>query len=242
MRKLGDKRKKPEIRAYVATPAYDGKVDTDYAISLAESCQHAAHIGISVTAAVMGNGAFIDLARNTFAQMFLDNTDCTHLFFIDADLRWESRAFIGLLQSGRPLCAGVYRRRQEPEDYPVKYKEADEGGLMLIEGGWIQCDRAPTGFMCIERRVVEEMAKDARKLVLQNQPPTPELFYTKVLEDGRFMGEDFAFCDDYVARYKEPVWVWPDFDFTHGGYKCNWHKFLNKKAQEFYANEGKANG
>lgn len=240
-RKLGDKRKnKADIRAYIATPAYDGKVDTDYAVSIAESCQYATQMGIHVTAGIMGNGAFIDLARCTFAQMFLE-TDCTHLFFIDADLRWEPRAFIGLLQSGRPLTAGVYRRRQEPEDYPVKYQEAPEGGLMMIEGGWIKCDRAPTGFMCIERRVIEEMSKDARKLILTNQPPTPELFYTKVLEDGRFMGEDFAFCDDYVKKYNEPVWVWPDYDFTHGGYKCNWHHFLNRKAQEFLENEAREN-
>lgn len=235
MKKLGDKRrsKQADIRAYVATPAYDGKVDTDYAVSLAESCQYARDQGIHVTAGVMANGAFIDLARNTFCQIFLDETDCTHLFFIDSDLRWEPRAFVGLLQSGRPVCAGMYRRRQEPESYPVHYMEAEEGGLMMIEGGWIKCDRVPTGFLCIERRVIEEMAKDARKLKVTGQPDPPMLFYTQVLEDGRYMGEDFAWCDDYVERYDEPIWVWPDFEFTHGGYECNWHEYLNKKAAEF---------
>jgi len=242
-RKLGDKRKKkPEIHAYVATPAYDGKVDTDYAVSLAESCQLATANEIGVTAAVMGNGAFIDLARNTFAQFFLDETDCTHLFFIDADLRWEARCLVGLLTSGRPVSAGVYRRRQEPEDYPVRYKESPQGGLDIVEGGWIACDRVPTGFLCIERAVVEDMAKDARILKLSGQPPTPELFYTQVLEDGRFMGEDYSWCDDYVSRYEEPIWVWADADFTHGGYECNWHKFLNKRAMEFEEAESKKLG
>lgn len=228
-KKIGNK---PGIRAYVATPAYDGKVDTDYAISLAESCLYGSAMGIHITAAVMGNGAFIDLARNTFVRMFLE-TDCTHLFFIDADLKFEARAFIGLLTAGRPVCAGMYRRRQEPEEYPVKYVEAEEGGIKTIDGGWVQCERVPTGFLCIERWVIEEMARSARKLVLQNQPPTPQLFYTQVLEDGRFMGEDFSWCDDYVERYGKYIDVWPDFTFIHGGYECNWHEFMNRQVEKY---------
>ena len=143
--KKEEKKEKFAIRAYVATPAYDGKVHTDYAVSLAESSMTAVSQGIHVTAAVLGNGAFIDLARNNFVKMFLD-TDCTHLFFIDADLKWEARAFIGLLSSGRPICAGVYRRRQEPESYPCRYIEDEEGGIQPVDGGWIRCDRVPTGF------------------------------------------------------------------------------------------------
>jgi len=230
-KKLG---KKPAISVYVATPAYDGKVDTDYAVSLAESSILATGMGIQVTAAVMGNGAFIDLARNTFVQMFLE-TDCTHLFFIDADLKWEARAFLGLVTSGKPVVAGMYRRRQEPEEYPVKYREADEGGLNVVEGGWVECERVPTGFLCIERRVIEEMAAESQMLKLHNQAPTPRLFYTHVLEDGRFMGEDFSWCDDYVKKYDEYIKVWPDFDFTHGGYKCNWHEFMNRQVEAYEA-------
>jgi hypothetical protein len=228
-KKLGQS--KAPIRPYVCTPAYDGKVDTDYAIALSETMKAASMMGIDVTAAIMGNGAFIDLARNTFVQMFLDNTDCTHLFFIDADLKWEARAFIGLVSAGLPVCAGVYQRRQMPPDYPVKYVEADEGGLHIVKGGWIACERVPTGFLCIERKVIEEMAEESIKLNLTNQPPTPRLFYTKLTEDNRFMGEDFVWCDDYRAKYNEPIWVWPDFDFTHGGYECNWHKHLNEQSE-----------
>jgi hypothetical protein len=218
-----------KIRAYVATPAYDGKVDTDYAISLAESCQYAASMGIHVTAAIMGNGAFIDLARCNFAHMFLQ-TDCTHLFFIDADLKWEPRAFLGLLTSGRPVCAGAYRKRQEPEEYPLRYIEDECGGIQTEGNGWIKCDRVATGFLCIERRVIEEMSRDAR-IIRQGGgglcDEVAQLFYTKVTPENRYMGEDFAWCDDYVAKYEEPIWVWPDFDFTHGGYKCNWHRHMN---------------
>jgi len=222
--------KKPSIRPYIATPAYDGKVDTDYALSIAESAMVAAAMGIPCTYGIMGNGAFIDLARNNFVRMFLD-TDCTHLFFIDSDLKFEARAFIGLLTSGRSVCAGMYRRRQEPEEYPVKYFE-DENGLKIKEGGWIECERVPTGFLCIERKVIEEMAADARMIKQVGQPDTPELFYTQLLEDGRYMGEDFSWCDDYCKRYNKKIDVWPDFDFVHGKFKCNWHNFINAQIEK----------
>jgi hypothetical protein len=224
------------IKAFVATPAYDGKVDTDFAVALAETAQQAAVVGIEVVAAVMGNGAFIELARNTFVQQFL-KTDCTHLFFIDADLRWESRAFIGLLASGYPVAAGVYRRRQEPESYPVQYVE-DSGGLEIVNGGWIPCSRVPTGFLCIRRDVIERMVQKCHWWSVAGQEPVPRLFYTRedTMEEGwapggdlrSFTGEDFAFCDDYREQFDQPIYVWPDFDFTHGGYECNWHEFINR--------------
>ena len=224
------------IHAFVATPAYNGKVDTDYAIALAESCQMATMHGIRVTAVVISNSCFIDLCRNTLVAMFL-KTDCTHLFFIDSDLRWEPRALVGLLKSGRPVCAGAYRKREEPESYPLTWIEED-GGVRL-DGGWLKCSRVATGFLCIERRVIEEMAASSR-LITQASPDfphVPRLFYTDVLEDGRFIGEDYAWCDDYLAKYGDPIYLWPDFDMVHGGYACNFHKYMNDIAEKLMQEE-----
>ena len=194
--------------------------------------QACALFGINATAACMGNGAFIDLARNTYAQIFLEETKCTHLFFIDADLAFEARAVIGLLRSGHKVCAGAYRRRQEPEDYPLRWIENPQVGGLWVENDWLLCDRVATGFMCIERSVVEEMAKEAPVVRLKDRPPAPKLFYTEYLDDGRFMGEDYKFCDNYMKKYNDPIRVWPDFDFTHGGYKCNFYNYLSKKIEE----------
>lgn len=219
-------REQKQIHAYVATPAYDGRVYTDYALSLGQSMQAAALHGINVTAAVMGNGAFIELARNNFVRIFLEETECTHLFFIDADLKWESRAFVELLRSGHKVVAGAYRRRQEPESYPLRWMEHPSLGGLWVENDWVMCNRVATGFLCIERSVVQEMADAAPKQKLGDVPQAPRLFHTHWLEDGRFMGEDYAWCDDYMARYNEPIRVWPDFDFKHAGFDCNFHTYL----------------
>ena len=221
---------KKRIWAYIATPAYDGKVNSEYALSLGQAMQALTLYGINATAAVMGNGAFIDLARNAFVRMFLQ-TECTHLFFIDADLEFEPHAMAALLTSGHPISAGLYRRRQEPEDYPVRWVNHANGGLWVEGDRWLMCDRVPTGFMCIERGVIEEMVKDAKMLNLpgKNEKNTPQLFYTFVNEDNAFVGEDFAFCEDYRKKFGKPIHVLMDLNFKHGGYRCNFHSYLAKE-------------
>lgn len=227
---------------YVATPAYDGKVDTDYAQSLAESAQACTVFGIYFSACVMGNGAFIDLARNTFVRMFLEeNKDCTHLFFIDADLKFQSSAFVSLIRActeDRPVVAGAYRRRQEPEDYPIMWTpepELSKDGVdkLWLEDGWLQCNRVATGFLCIRRNILEEMAAEAPKIHIHNQAPIPKLFYTFIDEKDKFIGEDFAWCDDYVKKYGKNIEVWPEFDFIHGGFKGNYAKWLSKQVKSY---------
>ena len=239
-KKLGDKRKEPNRvkpgnwDVYIATPAYDGKVDCDYSQSLAEAAFCSPLYQVKMTASVMGNGAFIDLARNIFVKMFLEDfPEATHLFFIDADLKFPPQAFIGLIRSGLPIAAGVYRRRQEPEDYPVRWVENPDTGGLWLEDGWLMCDRVPTGFLCISREVIEEMSKDAVKLKIHGQNgDVPQLFYTRVDEEGRFIGEDYCFCDDYTKKYGKPIHVWPDVDFVHGGYKGNLAKYLERRILE----------
>lgn len=228
------KQKELPLHAYVCTPAYDGKVECNYSQSLAEAAFCCPLYNIKLTAGVMGNGAFIDLARNIFVKRFLEEfTDCSHLFFIDADLKFEARAFIGLMQANLPICAGIYRRRQEPEDYPFRAAENPDGGGLWFKDDWLQCDRVPTGFLCISRKVLEEMAKDAKQVVIHGQNgPVPWVFHTKFDEQDRFIGEDYGFCDDYVAKYKENIPVWTNFNFTHGGYDGNMFEFLTKEVDK----------
>jgi hypothetical protein len=249
-RRLGQKReeKAPEIHAYVCTPAYDGRTEVNYSQSLAEAAYCCPLYGVRLTAGVMGNGAFIDLARNIFAKKFLEEyTDCTHLFFMDADLRFQPNAFIGLLKSGHPICAGVYRRRQEPEEYPFRAVDNPNGGGLWFVDDWLQCDRVPTGFLCIARHVIEEMSADAPKIKVHGQDGlVPWLFHTSfdgeyVPKDGAsFTGEDYGFCDDYVKKYGEQIPVWTNFDFTHGGKDGNMFKWLTEQKDAHDANTSSA--
>lgn len=231
---------KDRVHVYVATPAYNGTVHDVYSQSLAEAAFTCPLFGVGFTASTMRGGAFIDLSRNLFVHWFLNQEnlkECTHLFFVDADLRFEARGFVGLAKSGQPIVAGAYRRRQKDEDYPVVRAEHPELGGIWAETDdlgreWIMANRVPTGFLCIRRDVLEEMSKDARKVEIQGQGQVAWLFYTYINEKGQFVGEDFAFCDDYVKKYGKPIAVYPDLDFTHDGYEGNYKKYLLQKIEE----------
>ncbi|MCC7462101.1 MAG: hypothetical protein IT480_06510 [Gammaproteobacteria bacterium] len=230
--------KKP-VHPYICTPAYNGQVDGDYAQSLAQAAFVAPAFGMQITAGVLGNVGFIELARNIFAKKFLEEEglrECTHLFFIDGDLKFDWHAFIGLLKADLPICAGVYRRRQEPEDYPFKPSENPDGGGLWFVEDWLQCDRVPTGFLCIRRDVLETLAKDALRVEIADQPGgVPWLFGLKFEPSGneidgkpttRLIGEDYAFCDRYGAHYGQKVPVWSNLTFSHHGFKGNLYEWL----------------
>lgn len=242
-RRIGEKkatRPPGSVHVYVATPSYNGRVDSEYSQSLANAAFTCPLFQIYFTAAVMKGGAFIDLARNLFVHWFLnleDMKDCTHLFFIDSDLEFEARAFAFFAKCGQPIVAGAYRRRQEHEDYPIVLaNNPDEGGLWVetdTNGAeFVMAERAPTGFMCISRKVLEEMSADAPKIEIAGQGKVARVFYTYIDTEDRFVGEDFAFCDEYVKRYGKPIPVYPDLEFTHGGFKGNYKKYLQNKIAE----------
>jgi hypothetical protein len=175
------------LRCHVATPAYDGKVDADFASAMLMAGQICTTQMIEVSSSVIGNGAFIEIARNVLVKEFLTSEELknfTHFFFVDADLWFESRAIAGLVRSGLPVTAGAYRRRQEPESYPIRWTplpkmDPRDPDRLWMSGGWIRCDRVATGFLCIQRHVLEVMTEKAieegRVWDLPDQGPTPAL-------------------------------------------------------------------
>jgi hypothetical protein len=77
-----------------------------------------------------------------------------------------------------------------------------------------------------------EMAAEAPQITIHGQEgPVPWVFGTKFL-DGKFIGEDYTFCDSYVAKYKKPIPVWANFDFEHSGYKGNLYEWLEREVEK----------
>lgn len=237
-RKLGKSIKKVNKaklnHVFIATPAYDGKVDTAYCQSITDAVYACPLFGVKVTLSCLANGAFIELARNQFVKTFLEEQkDCTHLFFIDADLSFPPDAFVGLINLDWPIVAGVYPKREPTESYPVQWAEHEDGGLWAGDEGFLMANRVPTGFLCIRRDVLEEMAEDAEKLTITGTEGTvPWVFGTSIIDtkDGgkTLIGEDFYFCDRYVEKYGKPIPVYCDIDFVHGKYKGNIAEWLNR--------------
>ena len=213
------------MKLRIATPSYDGKVHAEYAQSLLLAGYVLAKCGIEVSATITKHNAFIDSARSIIVKSFLES-DCTHLMFVDADLQFPDHAIAALVSAELPFCAGMYCSRHKKDKYTMRMPDHK----VVEREGWLQVERIPAGFMCIERSVLEVMSERAESFWI-NDSDVPLVFKIK-REDGRMIGEDFSFCDDYMELYregvfKEPIWIWPDIDFEHDGIPCNFHEWLN---------------
>jgi len=210
------------MKVFIATP-YRSSVTAEYAQSLFYAGRFCQERGIEVVPNIIRNSCFVDIARSVLVKLFLES-DCTHLLFIDADIGYESNAIAGLVEAGVPFCAGVYRRREQEEHFCAQAHEPQE-----FRGPWMRVDRVATGFMCLERRVLEEMSKDVPRCNVSRRGNVPMVFRTHM--EGTFIGEDYCFCDDYNKLYEDgvfdqPIWVYPDITFNHDGFVGNLYESL----------------
>lgn len=210
------------MKVFIATPIRD-YVTAEYAQSLFYAGLDCRQRGIEIVPHIIRNSCFIDIARNVLVRDFL-KTDCTHLFFIDSDIGYESHAVAGLVQARVPFCAAVYRKRRQDSDFIAVVHEPQE-----LKGPWLRADRVATGFMCLERQVLEEMSARVHSCEVSSNGLIPIVFRNST--DKVFVGEDYCFCDDYTKLFEEgvfdePIWIYPDITLNHDGYVGNLHESL----------------
>jgi hypothetical protein len=222
------------MKVFIATPMYGG-VTGSYAKSMFHAGLDCKEHGIEVDLRIIRNSCFVDLARSILVKQFLE-TDCTHMLFIDSDIGFEPHAVAGLVEAGLPLCGGVYPKRETKKHFTATVYEPLEQ-----KGPWLRVKRFATGFMCIERRVLEEMSKRAPICAIRKNGDVPLVFRTS--REGKFIAEDYCFCDDYNKLYEEgvfdqPIWVYPDITFDHDGYLGNLHESLINEAPDAPISDG----
>jgi hypothetical protein len=175
--------------------------------------------------------------RSQLVRRFLES-DCTHLWFLDADVEVDPQALRGMLATGKDYVCTPYPRRDKfewgalgeaqgkachPEALAYHY------AILLDEGaGKVEEDNttaiAMTGLGCtlLSRACLERMATHyAGELtfldVAEGSVPTVALFQL-LLRDKLLMSEDFSFC----TRWRDiggTVWMYlgPGSPATHHG-------------------------
>lgn len=238
------------MKVFVATPIREDRVHASYAQSLMMAAQDCARREIELVPKILQNSCFIQLARSVLVKLFLE-TDCTHLFFIDSDIGFEGHALAGLVEAGVPICAGVYRKREPGGLFNAKVHEPHE-----MRGPWLRVDKVATGFMCIERGVLERMSKRTTSLYVGGYGEVPMVFdfSTDYPDDDadmpevkRMIGEDYNFCNRYNNLYDngvfdQPIWVYPDITLDHDGIVGNLHETLSEDRAIHNPPHGNENG
>lgn len=220
------------IHLMIGTPCYGGFITAPNFNSALKLRDYCGKNGIRLSFAMPWGDALVTRARQSIAAYFLDDPTATHLLYIDADISYEVDQVLRLLKFNRDVCAGLYPAKKY--DWELIRKKALAGGEFLESAGlaYVYNRKEPhetvegfgkvtlagTGFLMIQRRVLEAMAKQYPKLKYKVAGPQGEkeqyaFFNCMVDEKGVYLSEDYSFCKRWNDMGGE---IWADFESRLG--------------------------
>jgi hypothetical protein len=230
----GDKKDVPAT-FFICTTCTSGRPQANYSIAMTNSAAALAEAGVTFDYWLHTEDCHVDDARNFMVQQFM-LSGAKYMIFIDDDVGWEPNALLRLMTvHDADIVGGAYPLRQPIEDYPVRIRtdlpvmQAREDGLLEVEG-------VPTGFMRIDRKVIEALSEKRKHLFFYGKEahkddPQLQVIFERMMVDGRRWSGDLNFCRE-ARKLGFKVWVDPEMNFTHQGiqrWEGNLGKFLRKK-------------
>ena len=194
------------------------------------------------------------LDGNTLNSFFMENKEATHLFFIDADIEFNPEDLLRMVAYDKPVIVGAYPKkainwtsiinasRNNPDEdestieghssnYVVNFDHLeDEAGKktsqVQIVDNLIRLKDGGTGFMCIQRDVIQKMfdAHPETKYVndinvdMKFEPFMYALFDGIIdPESRRYLSEDYTFCRRWQNMGGE-IYLDPRTSLNHVGH------------------------
>jgi hypothetical protein len=202
---------------FIGIPAYDGKLNIKTAFALAQLMPKAMSLGVSVILSDLSNCSIITMARNALVHEFL-KTDATDLLFIDADVVATADDMLRLMaQSGdKDITTGAYPRRAKDQNFFADLY-FDANGDLEFDGSLMRVERAPTGFMLIQRHVIEKMVAAHPEWTYEKSPTEKmSAVFDFAIVNGKYVGEDYLFCDR-ATQMGFKVYIDVDISLPHVG-------------------------
>lgn len=206
------------VKLFLATPAFDGKVHVQYAIALAETAALCAKNHVLLEYRIVTSGSLLCAERNRLIEAFRQS-DCTHMLCIDSDLGWPPQAVFEMLKKNIDFVAGVYPARGE-KSFLFRPCTNEDGSVVVDkEKGLLKMNYIPAGFMLISRDAIQRIIDTHPETQFTPKDPSQiaghALFNTEVW-NGEFWGEDYIFCRR-AAEAGIDIWVDPVIQFDHAG-------------------------
>ena len=204
---------------FIATPMYGGVGHIGYISSLLKLVQLCTQKGILFKIRMLPSESLITRGRNKLCQMFLEESDATHLLFIDADIAFNPEDILHILNLDKDIIGLPYAIKDikwerigqmisQGNINPDELKKASqhivfnvkkEDDLTNVVDGMIEVKEIGTGLMMIKKSVINKMVESFPDLhsIDYNLPNTPKMYHffdTIIDTDRRFLSEDYAFC------------------------------------------------
>ena len=204
-------------KLFISTPCYGGLCLEKYMIGIIQLQLELIRENIHLMLDTTENESLVHRARNVAVGRFMQKTDCEYFMFIDADVDFDPKSVVRLLDSGHDISVAVYPKKVVMWDQAEKaVKEGDERDLSIVssslvvnigatkrsvENGFVEVLDGPTGFMVITRKALEKMHEHYKNLDCKNDHQNRDFDdYCAVFDcmidpdNKRYLSEDYAFC------------------------------------------------
>jgi hypothetical protein len=239
---------------FIATPCYGGQIGEPYFRSMMRFAILCNKYDIKYTISTLANESLITRGRNTLNSFFMENKEATHLFFIDADIEFNPEDILRMVAYDKPIVVGAYPKKAvnwnsiieaaradgtetaetiegHSSNYVVNFdflkdKDGNRTPQVQIVDNLVKLKDAGTGFMCINKNVMQQMfdAMPETKYVndinvdAKFEPFMYALFECIIdPESRRYLSEDYTFCRRWQDMGGD-VWLDPRTALNHVGH------------------------
>lgn len=223
----------PRQKVIFATPFYEMKAYSPYVHSMFYTIRQLQAMNIWCEFWDLSGDSYVDRAKNTLFNKFLEDPESTDLFMIDSDMQWNIDAVINMLALPDDIVIGSYPQKNSWGRWTSvpKFQHNGDGsfhpiGRTLPDGSaLIQSEYLSGGFMRIKRSVLERYQDNYKDDVYTDpsaDPSKPERKYTNFficeVKDGLRWGEDRFFGKRLIELGIQTM-IYPNIDFMHYGVK-----------------------
>jgi glycosyltransferase involved in cell wall biosynthesis len=243
----------PRMKVIIATPFYEMRGFSPYIASLVQTIQILTRNGIEHEFWELSGDSYVDRAKNTLFNKFLEDPCATDIFMIDSDMQWEPNGFIQMLMQPEEIVQGSYPQKNMWETYtarPHLEPDAETAGVfhpvgrVLSDGSaLLKAQYLAGGFLRIKRAALQKYKDHYTEYVYHDMgadPSYPDRKYTEFFTCERKVGPDgmsLRWGEDRVfgLRMQEigiESWIYPNIAFGHYGIKGwqgNFHTHLTSQ-------------
>lgn len=218
---MPDEIQKPKI--FIATPMYGGMCAGFYTQSIIQLLTTCQANGVDAEFSFMFNESLITRARNSLVHTFL-KTDCSHLMFIDSDIKFRASDVIHMIRAEKDILCGIYPKKEInwhtvkaafDRGVSIEDMKFNTGSFVVNLVNYagevtvpmhepVEIFNGGTGFMLIKRDVFNKLGESVPSYSndvvdlggkMKQSEPIKE-FFTTSIEPGtnRLLSEDYHFC------------------------------------------------
>lgn len=249
------------IKLFISLPCYDAMVTMQTMISMMHLSNLLNKNGIIFTIDFIGNESLIPRARNNSLGRFM-KSDFTHLLFIDSDIEFQPEAVLELLKSKKDVACCAYPRKSynfkrliySLQNESDSKESLDSRGLdftfnalydsnnkIITDGDYIKVKHASTGFMMIQRQILEKLYKKHNELTIitDNNSKTDDKIvglFCCMIKNYQYLSEDYSFCERVIDEGGS-VWINTKYNLNHIGKHVFRSDIKNRKKLGRFQNE-----